>query len=143
MEKAMSKMNININNLKKQQGVSKLGLLVMFFLVAVFLTAGLKVVPLYIDHNLIVGICDKLIETGEAENMTITDIRLRVSRTLRINNVRDFDLNSITLRRENSSDSRVWGAVPEKDIVGKAVAVWMHKEPGLNLPTFSRNQLIN
>ena len=95
-------MNININNLKKQQGVSKLGLLVMFFLVAVFLTAGLKVVPLYIDHNLIVGICDKLIETGEAENMTITDIRLRVSRTLRINNVRDFDLNSITLRRENS-----------------------------------------
>ncbi len=98
----MSKMNININNLKKQQGVSKLGLLVMFFLVAVFLTAGLKVVPLYIDHNLIVGICDKLIETGEAENMTITDIRLRVSRTLRINNVRDFDLNSITLRRENS-----------------------------------------
>jgi len=102
MEKAMSKMNININNLKKQQGVSKLGLLVMFFLVAVFLTAGLKVVPLYIDHNLIVGICDKLIETGEAENMTITDIRLRVSRTLRINNVRDFDLNSITLRRENS-----------------------------------------
>lgn len=93
---------MNINNLKKQQGVSKLGLLVMFFLVAVFLTAGLKVVPLYIDHNLIVGICDKLIETGEAENMTITDIRLRVSRTLRINNVRDFDLNSITLRRENS-----------------------------------------
>ena len=45
--------------------------------------------------------------------------------------------------RDNSSDSRVWGAVPEKDIVGKAVAVWMHKEPGLNLPTFSRNQLIN
>ena len=93
---------MNINNLKKQQGVSKLGLLVMFFLVAVFLTAGLKVVPLYIDHNLIVVICDKLIETGEAENMTITDIRLRVSRTLRINNVRGFDLNSITLRRENS-----------------------------------------
>jgi signal peptidase I len=44
--------------------------------------------------------------------------------------------------RDNSSDSRVWGSVPEKDIVGKAVAVWMHKEPGLNLPTFSRNQLI-
>lgn len=44
--------------------------------------------------------------------------------------------------RDNSSDSRVWGAVPEKDIVGKAVAVWMHKEPGFNLPTFSRNQMI-
>ncbi len=100
MEKAMNKMNIN--NLKKQQGVSKLGLLVMFVLVAVFLTAGLKVVPLYIDHNLIVGVCDELIETGQADNMTITEIRNRVSNTLRINNVTGFDLSSITLRRENS-----------------------------------------
>ena len=45
--------------------------------------------------------------------------------------------------RDNSADSREWGAVPEKDIVGKAIAVWMHKEPGLSLPTFSRNQLIH
>ena len=100
MGKAMKKMHFN--NLKKQHGISKLGLVVMFFLVAVFLTAGLKIVPLYIDHNLIVGVCDKLIETGEADNMTITDIRIRVSNTLRINNVTGFDLSSITLRRENS-----------------------------------------
>lgn len=44
--------------------------------------------------------------------------------------------------RDNSSDSREWGAVPEKDIVGRAIAVWMHKEPGLNLPSFARNQRI-
>lgn len=44
--------------------------------------------------------------------------------------------------RDNSADSREWGAVPETQIVGKAFAVWMHKEPGLHLPNFSRNQLI-
>ncbi len=44
--------------------------------------------------------------------------------------------------RDNSFDSRDWGTVPEENIVGKAVAVWMHKEPGLSLPTFSRNQRI-
>jgi signal peptidase I len=40
--------------------------------------------------------------------------------------------------RDNSSDSRCWGQVPEENIVGKAFAIWMHKEPGLKLPTFSR-----
>lgn len=40
--------------------------------------------------------------------------------------------------RDNSSDSRVWGQVPEKDIVGKAFAVWMHWESFLSLPSFER-----
>ncbi|HEY0963383.1 MAG TPA: signal peptidase I [Pseudomonadales bacterium] len=44
--------------------------------------------------------------------------------------------------RDNSSDSRYWGPVSEDRIVGKAVAVWMHKEQGLHLPSFSSNRLI-
>ena len=41
--------------------------------------------------------------------------------------------------RDESSDSRYWGTVPEKSIVGKAVAIWMHKDPGFSLPGFSRD----
>lgn len=37
--------------------------------------------------------------------------------------------------RDNSLDSRSWGPVPEENIVGKAVAVWMHWE-GWSLPSF-------
>ena len=41
--------------------------------------------------------------------------------------------------RDHSSDSRYWGLVSEDNIVGQAFAVWLHKEPGLNLPGFSHN----
>lgn len=42
--------------------------------------------------------------------------------------------------RGKSQDSRVWGFVSEANIVGKAVAIWVHKDPGLNWPTFERNR---
>lgn len=40
--------------------------------------------------------------------------------------------------RDNSSDSRVWGQVPEEDIVGKAFAIWMHWASFFSLPSFDR-----
>ncbi len=42
--------------------------------------------------------------------------------------------------RDMSQDSRFWGLAKEDSIVGKAVAIWLHKEPGFTLPTFDRNQ---
>lgn len=40
--------------------------------------------------------------------------------------------------RDNSSDSRVWGQVPEKNIVGQAFARWMYWPSIKQLPSFSR-----
>lgn len=40
--------------------------------------------------------------------------------------------------RDNSSDSRVWGPVPEERIVGKAFARWMFWDKFLSLPNFER-----
>ena len=40
--------------------------------------------------------------------------------------------------RDNSSDSRVWGPVPEERIVGKAFALWMFWDKFFSLPSFDR-----
>lgn len=45
--------------------------------------------------------------------------------------------------RDNSSDSRVWGQVPERDIVGQAVAIWMHWDSVFSVPSFDRAGRLN
>lgn len=45
--------------------------------------------------------------------------------------------------RDRSADGRFWGFVPDDNLAGKAVYIWMHKPPGLNLPTFKRNGTID
>lgn len=94
---------LTCNSLHRQLGVSKFGLVMLLLMITAFFTVGLKVGPIYVDHNLITGICQELVDNGEASNMTVTDVRNRVSNSLRINNVRDFDLSSIRLRMENGS----------------------------------------
>jgi signal peptidase I len=45
--------------------------------------------------------------------------------------------------RDGSADSRFWGFAPEENLAGRAVYIWMHKEPGWHLPSFQRDGVIN
>ena len=45
--------------------------------------------------------------------------------------------------RDRSGDGRVWGFVPDDNLAGKAVYRWMHKAPGLHLPSFARSGSID
>ena len=90
-----------LNHLSRQRGMAPAVVMMIALVLGLLFTFGLKVGPLYVDHNLITGLCQALIDNGEANTLTVTEVRDRVSSTLRINNITDFDLNSIFMREEN------------------------------------------
>ena len=73
---------------------------------------------------------------GESEHLMQTD-DFRPGRSFSVT-VKPGHYFMMGDNRDNSSDSRVWGQVPEQDIVGKAFAIWMHWDEFLSIPSFSR-----
>ena len=82
-----------------QRGVSKLGLLIMGIFVALFLTVGLKVGPLYMDNDVVTTLADDLVSDGTANRLQVEEIRQRFADALRLNSIYDFDLSDIEIRR--------------------------------------------
>ncbi len=93
--------NLTFSSQAQQQGFSKMGFLMLFLIIAGGLTVGMKVAPLYIEDNIVTNYCSALIESGEAANLTVTELRNKVSDNMRINNVQDFDTRSITMTKNN------------------------------------------
>jgi hypothetical protein len=87
---------------RSQRGFSKFGLLLLVVLVS-GLTFGLRILPVYLDHNFVKGVAEDLVASGRAATLTQAQMREEIANGLRVNNVRDFNLNSITLQRENAS----------------------------------------
>lgn len=97
-------MNNKLNSYSgRQRGFSKFGLLMTLVVLVAGLTFGLKVLPIYIDHNFVRGQAESLVESGRAATMTQAEIRTEVGNSLRVNNIREFDLNSITSTRNNGA----------------------------------------
>ena len=92
-------------NLNLQAGASKLELLTAFLVIVPFLTFGLKMGPLYIDHNIVTSYTKDFIESGEMADLTISELRQKVGDNLVMNNVRDFDVTHILMVKE--SDNQV------------------------------------
>ena len=84
---------------QRQQGISKFGLMMLILLVAGVLTVGLKVGPLYIDNSLLTNLAEELVESGQAQDMSVTEIREKFGSTLRLNNISGFNLNDIRVAR--------------------------------------------
>lgn len=99
-------MNTMLNALPRQQrGFSKIGLVFMLVVLVSGLTFGLKVLPVYIDHNFVRGVAETLLESGRVSTMTQAEVREEIAASMRVNNVRGFDLDDITTSRANGASA--------------------------------------
>ena len=93
-----------MKGLKSQRGASIFTTMIIVALVGVVLLAGLKIVPAYLDNNVIVNAMEGVAANNDIRTMGIGQIRTEVMRTVNINGIRDFDAENIKLVREGASE---------------------------------------
>lgn len=81
-----------MNFAKSQKGASVLGVMVLLAVVAFFLSAGLKMLPHYLDNNALSGIIKKIETDKAADVRTVAEFYAYVGKGMTINAIRDLDL---------------------------------------------------
>lgn len=77
---------------------------ILLVLVGAVLTATLKIVPAYNDDNMVQQAMDSVLGHPDYKTMSIADIRREILRSLRVNNVENFDAENVKLVRDSGKD---------------------------------------
>lgn len=96
-------MNRNVRAMPKTQVGGFYSTVIIVAMFGLFLTAGLKLAPLYMDNNVIVDAMEGVIANNDISGMSVGEIRSALSRTLIVNNV-DLPGDAMTEVREGSTD---------------------------------------
>jgi hypothetical protein len=78
--------------------------LILVAMVGIFILAALKIIPTYIDNNIIVNAMEGMVANDELKDKNIAEIRSSLMRTLNTNNVDNFDPNNVVLVREDDRE---------------------------------------
>lgn len=78
--------------------------MVLVALFGLFILAGLKIVPAYIDNNVIVNAMNGMAANNGLAEMNIADIRSTLMRTLNTNRVEGFDAANVVLVKEGGKE---------------------------------------
>lgn len=85
----------------RQKGLGVGGWLIMILLFGGALTIGMKLFPVYMDHNTIVGVLDGMAAEDGYSPQRINAIQDAITKRFRLNNIRDFDYdNRMKIKRE-------------------------------------------
>lgn len=86
-------------SVSRQRGWSLWSLLSTLVTVLVLGTLAVRLLPVYVDHNMVITVSRSIMESRDTANLSQGQFRREVSRSLRINNISEVDPDSVTLVR--------------------------------------------
>lgn len=86
---------------RKQKGITLLSGLVLLAVVGFFLTAAVKIGPLYLDNSFVSAAIASL-DKEDIHGMTDRDVRRKLSSKFDINNIRNMNTKEIKVVREKT-----------------------------------------
>jgi len=86
----------------KQVGKSFYDWMIILFVSGFFVMVGLKLYPAYFDARSVSSAIQSLGETEGITTMSTRQIREKISKLLRINNVRGLDLDPMDIKKTNT-----------------------------------------
>jgi hypothetical protein len=86
----------------RMRGISFLGWMLILIVAVVFISAGVKIVPAFLDFNTIRGIISSVLQDPKAALKTDTELLSDVGKRFSINNVTAIGVDDVVISRESS-----------------------------------------
>ena len=87
--------------MKNQKGASALSIMVILFLAASIMTIVMKVAPMFFDNMTIAKVLEDIGAQSDIAELSDDEIVGTFSKRLTINNVRDFDVKKVVIKRDD------------------------------------------
>jgi hypothetical protein len=88
---------------RQQQGLSFFGWLLMVLVFGSVITMGMKLLPLYLDHNTISNVLDGMAEEKGLAGKRQYELEDMLKKRFKVNNVRDFNhKENLVIKRDKS-----------------------------------------
>jgi hypothetical protein len=91
--------------IKYQRGASFIVLILLLSMISTTLMAAVKMVPVYYQDRIVRKSVEGVLTGQGAQVLTLSEIRARADRSLRLNGVDDFDMNNIRMINQSGVDS--------------------------------------
>jgi|SRR5690554_286311 len=89
--------------LNPQRGMVGSDFLIGVLLSAVLLFFIIKLFPIYVDHNFVTSVTRSMLDHNGMATMSETQVRQDLESSLRLNNVRDFNMDDVFIRRDGNT----------------------------------------